>query len=61
MLWGSLLDSLGGLDLVLGPFHLRRYSIYFLGITLLCLAALLASRILIQPGKHGERGERLKA
>ena len=61
MLWGSLLDSLGGLDLVVGPFHLRRYSIYFLGITLLCLAALLASRILIQPGKHGERGERLKA
>jgi hypothetical protein len=56
-----LLDSLGGLDLVAGPFHLRRHSVYFLGITLLCLASLLASRILIQPGKHGDPVERLKA
>jgi MFS family permease len=61
LLWGCLLDSLGGLDIVAGPFHLRRHSVYFLGITLLCLASLLASRILIQPGKHGDPGERLKA
>lgn len=61
MLWGWLLDFLGGGNLAVGPFHLRRYSIYFLGITLFSLAALLASRILIEPGKHGERGERLKA
>ena len=49
--WGWLLDSLGGLDLVEGPFHLRRHSVYFLGITLLSLATLLASRILIEPGR----------
>jgi hypothetical protein len=49
--WGWLLDSLGGLDLVAGPFHLRRHSVYFLGITLLSLATLLASRILIEPGR----------
>lgn len=61
MLWGWLLDSLGGLDLAVGPFHLRRHSIYFLGITLLSLGTLLASRILIQPGKHRDQGERLKA
>ena len=56
MLWGWLLDSLGGGDLAVGPFHIRRYSIYFLGITIFSLAALLASRILIQPRapSHGE-------
>ena len=56
MLWGWLLDSLGGLDLVEGPFHLRRHSIYFLGITLLSVVAFFFSRILIEPGKHGDRG-----
>lgn len=50
LLWGWLLDALGGLDLVEGPFHLSRHSIYFLGITLLSLASLLMSRILIDPG-----------
>jgi hypothetical protein len=49
LLWGWLLDALGGLDLVEGPFHLRRHSIYFLGITLLSLASLVMSRILIDP------------
>jgi len=58
MLWGWLLDSLGGLDLVEGPFHLRRHSIYFLGITLLSVVAFFLSRILIEPGKHGDRGEK---
>lgn len=52
VLWGWLLDSLGGLDLVAGPFHLRRHSIYFLGICILSLLTLLASRILIEPGGH---------
>ena len=56
VLWGWILDSLGGLDLVEGPFHLRRHSIYFLGICLLSLATLIASRILIEPGKHHEKG-----
>lgn len=55
VLWGWILDSLGGLDLVEGPFHLRRHSIYFLGICLLSLATLIASRILIEPGKHHEK------
>ena len=49
VLWGWLLDSLGGLDRVLGPFHFTRHSIYFLGITLLCGSCLFASRILIEP------------
>jgi MFS family permease len=52
ILWGTILDSLGGLDLTEGPFHLRRHSIYFLGIFLLSLVALIASRILIQPASH---------
>jgi len=52
--WGWILDSLGGLDLLIGPFHLRRHSIYFLGITLLCFAALLMTRILVQPKAHRE-------
>jgi MFS family permease len=52
--WGWILDALGGLDVVLGPFHLRRHSIYFLGITLLCFAALLMTRILVQPKGHRE-------
>ena len=49
VLWGWLLDSLGGLDRVIGPFHFTRHSIYFLGITLLCGSCLFASRILIEP------------
>lgn len=56
LLWGWLLDALGGLDLVEGPFHLRRHSVYFLGITLLSLASLALSRILIDPN-HGHRPE----
>jgi hypothetical protein len=53
VLWGWLLDALGSLDVTAGPFHLRRHSIYFLGICLLSLLTLLASRILIDP--HGSR------
>ncbi|MEI6322036.1 MAG: MFS transporter [bacterium] len=53
VLWGWLLDALGGMDLVYGPFHLRRHSIYFLGVCLLSLCTLLASRILIDPGQSG--------
>jgi MFS family permease len=56
LIWGWVLDSLGDLDFTTGPFHLRRHSIYFLGITLLSVAALFYSRILIEPGKHGDRG-----
>lgn len=52
VLWGRALDALGSLDLVDGPFHLRRHSIYFLGICLLCFATLLCTRILIEPGKR---------
>lgn len=52
VLWGWVLDLLGGLDLMAGPFHLRRHSVYFLGITLLSLATLLASVILIEPGRR---------
>jgi len=52
ILWGAILDALGGLDLVEGPFHLRRHSIYFLGIFLLSLMTLLASRILFQKEKR---------
>ena len=58
VLWGWLLDALGGLDLVAGPFHLRRHSIYFLGISLLSLGTLLLSKILIEPAHHQlERNE----
>lgn len=60
IIWGWILDLLGGLDLLIGPFHLRRHSIYFLGICLLSLAALAMSRILIQPGRGGGRAEGLK-
>jgi MFS family permease len=56
LLWGGLLDALGGMDLVEGPFHLRRHSIYFLGIFLICVVALIASKILIEPGRHGKGG-----
>lgn len=52
LLWGWLLDALGGLDLVAGPFHLRRHSIYFLGICLLALATLACSRILVDPSRN---------
>lgn len=54
LLWGVLLDALGGLDLVEGPFHLRRHSIYFLGIFLICVASLITSKILIEPDRHGK-------
>ncbi|MCE9587618.1 MAG: MFS transporter [Verrucomicrobia bacterium] len=56
LLWGVLLDSLGRLDVVEGPFHLRRHSIYFLGIFLICVAALITSKILIEPDRH-RKGE----
>jgi len=52
VLWGRALDALGTLDLAEGPFHLRRHSIYFLGISLLSFATLLCTRILIEPGKQ---------
>jgi len=55
LLWGVLLDALGGLDLVEGPFHLRRHSVYFLGIFLICVTALIVSKILIEPHAEGER------
>jgi MFS family permease len=54
ILWGTLLDSLGGMDLLVGPFHMRRHSVYFLGICLLSLAALLMTRILVRP-VHAEQ------
>lgn len=52
LFWGWLLDALGNLDLMEGPFHFRRHSIYFLGITLLSLLSLIVSWILIEPGRH---------
>ena len=55
LLWGWLLDSLGGLDLVEGPFHLRRHSIYFLGVFILALISLITSRILVEPGRKEVR------
>lgn len=55
VLWGRLLDSMGTLDHVAGPFHFRRHSIYFLGICLLSVATLLATRILSEPS-HGSSG-----
>jgi len=48
ILWGAILDLLGGMDLLVGPFHLRRHSVYFLGICLLSLVALFMTRILIR-------------
>ena len=51
ILWGYLLDALGGLDLMAGPFHLRRYSIYFLGIALIAVISFLASGMLVEPRK----------
>lgn len=59
LLWGVLLDALGGLDLVEGPFHIRRHSVYFLGIFLICVAALITTKILIEPGAAGVK--KLKA
>ena len=56
LLWGWLLDSLGGLDLMAGPFHMRRHSVYFLAITILSVVAFFFSRILIEPGKQGVQG-----
>ena len=49
VLWGWLLDSLGGLDLHGGSLHLTRHSIYFLGVTVLCAVSLMFSRILVEP------------
>jgi len=60
VLWGWLLDSLGGLDLVEGPFHLRRHSIYFLGVCCLSVITLIASRILIEPGRRRGRVKKWK-
>jgi hypothetical protein len=56
VLWGRALDSLGALDFVEGPFHLRRHSIYFLGICLLSFVTLFSARILIEPGKQIKGG-----
>jgi hypothetical protein len=53
ILWGALLDSLGGMDLLAGPFHLRRHSVYFLGICLLSFMSLFMTRILVRP-VHGQ-------
>ena len=55
ILWGWILEALGGLDLAEGPFHIRRHSIYFLGITLLSVAALFFSGILIDPGNKDSK------
>lgn len=57
ILWGWLLDTLGGLDLTAGPLHLRRHSVYFLGITLLSLLSLFATRILMGGGGQRSGGE----
>lgn len=54
VLWGRALDALGSLDVAEGPFHLRRHSVYFLGICLLSFATLLCSRILIEPGRSDD-------
>jgi len=56
VLWGRALDALGTLDFAEGPFHLRRHSIYFLGICLLSFITLLCTRILIEPGKQCREG-----
>ena len=56
VLWGRALDALGNLDLATGPLHLRRHSVYFLGICLLSFATLLCTRILIEPGKTPQDG-----
>ncbi len=56
ILWGWLLDALGGLDLMAGPFHFKRHSIYFLGIALLSLISFFVSRILVEPLRTS-RGE----
>jgi MFS family permease len=55
VLWGWLLDALAGIDLPLGLCHVTRYSVYFLGITLLCGSCLAASRILIEPSRRQEK------
>ncbi len=51
LFWGWVLDALGGLDFVEGPFHLRRHSIYFLGTFILSLLAVITSYILEEPGR----------
>ena len=56
VLWGRALDALGTLDLAEGPFHLRRHSVYFLGICLLSFTTLLCTRILIEPGRNRHGG-----
>lgn len=56
VLWGRALDALGTLDMAEGPFHLRRHSVYFLGICLLSFATLLCTRILIEPGRQTRDG-----
>jgi len=35
--WGAVLDLLGPLDIVVGSFHLNRYTIYFASILILAL------------------------
>jgi len=37
MVWGAVLDLLGPLDIVVGSFHLNRYTIYFASILILAL------------------------
>jgi len=49
ILWGWLLDSLGGLDFAEGPLHIRRHSVYFLGITLLAIVTFFSCGILSDP------------
>ena len=40
MVWGAILDTLGTLDVVVGPVALDRYSIYFAALALLACSAL---------------------
>jgi MFS family permease len=51
ILWGWLLDALGKFDLMTGSLHLRRHSIYFLGVSLLSVVALAATCILRDPSR----------
>ena len=44
MVWGAMLDALGPLDVVLGPFSIDRYVIYFAALVVLaCLNLRLVS------------------
>jgi MFS family permease len=44
MVWGAMLDALGPLDIVLGPFSINRYVIYFAALVVLaCLNLRLVS------------------